>query len=73
MINQNKGRKEYYFGLRGEGLGIKIEPIEEPGLSYKKTGKVYLIRAVGYFTRQNQMKDIGLKTVDNAMKGVIVE
>jgi hypothetical protein len=28
MINENKGRKEYFFGLRGEGLGIKIEPVE---------------------------------------------
>jgi hypothetical protein len=52
---------------------VKIEPIEEPGLNYKKTGRVYLMRAVGYFTKENQMKDIGLKTIDNAMKGVIME
>jgi hypothetical protein len=27
VINENKGKKEYFFGLRGDGLGIKIEPI----------------------------------------------
>lgn len=39
----------------------------------KSTGKVYIIRAVGYFTKDNQLRDIGLKTLDNFMKGNIYE
>lgn len=37
----------------------------------KKTGKVYFIRRMGYFSKDNQLKDIGLKMIDNAMKGTI--
>jgi hypothetical protein len=54
-------------------LGIKIEPIEELSLNMKKTGKVYLVRAIGYFTKDNQLRDLGLKTHDNPMKGAIYE
>lgn len=72
-MQESKGRKEYFIGLRGEGLGIKIEPIEELALNMKKTGKVYIIRAVGYFTKENQLRDLGLKTIDNFMKGNVYE
>jgi hypothetical protein len=27
MVSENRGKKEYFIGLRGDGLGIKIEPI----------------------------------------------
>ena len=50
MISETKGKKEYFFGIRGEGLGIKIQPIEDPGFKYKKTGRVYVIRGMGMFT-----------------------
>lgn len=50
MVSENRGKKEYFIGLRGEGLGIKIEPIEDPGSDYQKTGRVYLTRGVGMFT-----------------------
>ena len=39
----------------------------------KKMGKVYVIRALGYFTKDNQLRDLGLKTHDNFMKGNIYE
>jgi hypothetical protein len=39
----------------------------------KKTGRVYFIRGMGYFTRENQLKDLGIKMKDNSMKGVIYE
>jgi hypothetical protein len=51
MINERNAKKEYFFGLRGGGLGIKIEPLEEPTLNLKQTGRVYLIRALGVFSR----------------------
>lgn len=73
LVSESRGRKEYFFGLRGEGLGIRIEPNEELGLQVKRTGRVYFIRGVGFFTRENQMRDLGLKTLDNAMKGIIYE
>jgi len=28
---------------------------------------------MGFFTKENQMRDIGLKTLDNVMKGIIYE
>ena len=37
-------------------MGVKIEPIEDPGFKYKKTGRVYVVRGVGMFTAENQMK-----------------
>ncbi len=73
LINEKNNKKEYFFGLRGGGLGIKIEPLEELTLDLKQTGKVYLIRGQGTFTKENQMKDIGLKMIDNAMKGIVIE
>jgi hypothetical protein len=73
LVSESRGRKEYFFGLRGEGLGIRIEPNEELGLQVKRTGRVYFLRGVGFFTRENQMRDLGLKTLDNAMKGIIYE
>ena len=39
----------------------------------KRTAKVYIVRAVGYFTKENQLRDLGLKTLDNFMKGSIYE
>ena len=27
LISENRNKKEYFIGLRGEGLGVKIEPI----------------------------------------------
>lgn len=73
IISQTKGKREYFVGLRGEGLGVKIQPIEELGLHLKKTGRVYLVRSMGFYSKQNQMKDIGIKTLDNVMKGIIFE
>jgi hypothetical protein len=34
---------------------------------------VYCMRAVGHFTRDNQLRDLGIKTLDNPMKGVVYE
>lgn len=34
------------------------------------SGRVYIIRAMGHFNQQNVLKEIGVKTVDNVMKGV---
>jgi hypothetical protein len=31
------------------------------------------MRAVGHFTRDNQLRDLGIKTLDNPMKGVVYE
>ena len=59
--------------MKGHGLGIKIEPLEEPGLNYKQKGRVYLIRGVGIFTPENQMKDLGLRTINSAMKDILIE
>ncbi len=42
-------------------------------MNKKKTGKVYIVRAMGYFTKENQLKDIGIKTHNNLMKGIIYE
>jgi hypothetical protein len=39
----------------------------------KKTGKVYLVRGMGHFSKDNQLKEIGLKMIDNTMKGTIYE
>jgi hypothetical protein len=50
IVGENRGKKEYFFGIKGEGLGIKIEPLEDLALNVKKTGRVYLIRGMGYFT-----------------------
>ena len=42
-------------------------------MNMKRTGKVYIVRAVGYFTKENQLRDLGLKTLDNYMKGNVYE
>ena len=49
----DRGRMEYFIGLKGEGLGVKIEPTESELtlLKKKSTKKVYIIRAMGVFTR----------------------
>lgn len=38
----------------------------------KQTGRVYFLRQMGYFTKDNVLKDIGIKMKDNTMKGVIL-
>jgi hypothetical protein len=42
-------------------------------LAKKQSGRVYAIRALGMFTKDNQLREIGLKMLDNPMKGVIIE
>ena len=31
-----------------------------------------MVRGMGMFTAENQMKELGYRTVNNAMKGVVV-
>ena len=51
---------------------MKVEPSEELSLVKKQSGIVYAIRALGMFTKDNQLREIGLKMLDNLMKGVII-
>ena len=74
FVRELKGKKEYFIGLRQEGLGVKIEPIEElAGFVKKKTGRVYLFRAMGSFSADNQITHLGYRILDNSMKGHVFE
>jgi hypothetical protein len=41
-------------------------------MNKKKTEHVYVIKAMGYFTKDNQLREMGIKTHDNNVKGLLV-
>lgn len=69
--NNLKLNKEYYIGIKKEGLGAKIEHLlENKKADVEENSNI--IRMVGNFSEEGLLRNIGMKTIDT-LKGLMRE